>query len=480
MDERTIHEFGIDGFTLMEIAGTRAADLIQTEIEENTHGLFFCGKGNNAGDALVVARLLSQNNYQVTVCFVSGTENLAPDTQKNFDLLQKTEGDISFVEWGDFISGSYDFIVDGMLGTGLKNDLRDPYYEAVSWINEQNVPVFSLDVPTGLDADSGDILGAAVEADFTLAFGALKTGFFLNEGKKIAGEIILCDLPFPNKFRKADAFLIDREWIGESASVLKKRKHKYDGGVLYIIAGSEGLTGAAILSAKSAWAAGVGAVILITPKGLLEVYEKNLIQIIKKPIGRSENKFFRNEHLEEVQTVLQEKPGKLLIGPGLGRTSETMEFTQNLLKNFEGDIIIDADALFALAQLKHWEKPQHSNWILTPHAGELKKLIQQEADDDHSRMNLVREVSSGKNIYLLSKGYPVILGTDKDEIYLTGYDTEIFSRAGFGDILAGKIGAFWVGGMSAEEAIIHALLDGHEKSQQILANSDTPEPLNII
>ena len=481
MDEKTISEFGIDGFTLMEIAGTRAADFIQSEIPPASHGLFFCGKGNNAGDALVIARLLSQQDYKVTICFLSGTDDLSKDTQKNLELINKLEDDIDLLNWEDFKPKDYDFVVDGMLGTGLNSAVRAPYSDAVEWINNQDKPVFALDIPTGLHADSGQVLGTAVQADYTLTFGALKTGFYLNEGYDTAGEIILCELSFPNKFKTPDAHLISRDWVDQNSPSQKKNKHKYDGGVLYIIAGSEGLTGAAILSAKSAWSTGLGAVVLITPKGLLEVYEKQMIQIIKKPVGDRDDKFFNESHLDEVLNIIKEKPGNVLIGPGLGRNDETIQFVHEFLQTFIGDVLVDADGLFALSQVEEWAKPEASNWILTPHPGELKSLFKEEVSDDFNRLKLVKENSLQKKITFLSKGMPSIIGTQSGDVYLTGYETRIFSRAGFGDVLAGKIGAYWLKYSSSELACLHGLLDGFEKSQKYYsANSDTLAPVDII
>ncbi len=481
MDEKTISEFGIDGFTLMEIAGTRAADFILSEMPAGSHGIFFCGKGNNAGDALVVARLLSQQNYKIMLCFLSGTENLSTDTQKNLELIQKLEADIEIVHWEHFTPNTYDFIVDGMLGTGLKSGVRAPYSDAITWINEQENPVFALDVPTGLNTDSGQIMGSAVQADFTLTFGALKTGFFLNEGFETAGEIILCELSFPNKYKEPTAYLIDKSWVEANSSSPKTKKHKYDGGVLYVIAGSEGLTGAAVLAAKSAWSAGLGAVILITPKGLLEVYEKQLVQIIKKPVGNSNDVHFKTTHLDAVLAAVKEKPGKVLIGPGLGRATETVRFVQKFLHTFEGDVLIDADALYALSEMDTIQKPKQSQWILTPHPGELKTLFKQDIEDDFNRLTLVGEKAKSEGVTILSKGMPCIIGTESGASYLTGYDTRIFSRAGFGDVLAGKTGAFWINYSSKELACFHALLNGFEKSQHYNAtHSGSLEPLDII
>lgn len=479
MDERTINEFGISGFTLMEIAGTKAADFILSKTKSRSHGLFVCGKGNNAGDALVVARILSEKDYLVTICFIEGTESLSHDTSKNLELLKKLTGEIQFAKWDSDIKVSdYDFVVDGLFGTGLHSEVRSPYDEVIKTLNTKDQMVFSLDIPSGLHPDSGRIMGEAVRATYTITFGALKTGFYLNHGYDYSGDVILCELPFPNQYKEHTAFLIDEEWATKSMSEEKQRDHKYDGGVLYIIAGSEGLTGAATLAAKSAWATGIGAVVLITPKGLLNIYEKTLVQIIKKPVGENNEVFFTPEHLHQVTSVLKEKPGKLLIGPGLGRNPETIAFTQQLLSDFEGDVIIDADAIFALSQNEDIQKPDHSTWILAPHPGELKSLLKTDISDDHERLTQVTKTAVDKNYTILSKGFPGIIGTTSGEVYLTGYETRVFSRAGFGDILAGKLGAYLLRKNDHTSACIYALLDGQEKASNF--SGSHLEPIDLI
>lgn len=482
MDERTINEFGIDGFTLMEIAGTKAADFILSEIDSKSYGLFICGKGNNAGDALVVARILSEKDHPVTICFVGGTDSLSKDTSKNFELLKKLKGNITFIEWdSDFDFREYDFLVDGMFGTGLNSEVRAPFDDVINKINRCNKTVFSLDLPSGLHADTGRKMGNAVLADFTITFGALKTGFYLNDGFEHSGEIVLCELPFPSHFKEKSAFLIHEDWFTESGISQKQREHKYDGGVLYIIAGSEGLTGAAVLAAQSAWGTGVGAVVLITPKGLLNIYEKNLTQIIKKPVGSDTDTCFSTSHFEQVKAILNEQPGSLLIGPGLGRDPETINFVQELLSDFNGNVVIDADALFALSESDGWKKPDNANWILTPHPGELKKLLESDIQDGFDRLIQVSKTAKEKNVTILSKGFPCILGTTSGDAYLTGYDTRIFSRAGFGDILAGKVSGFLLSLKVSDSACIKALIDGKQKAGIHFNNLNSElEPVHLI
>ncbi len=484
MDKRTISEFGINGFTLMEVAGTRAADFIIQHTSSESKMLLVCGKGNNAGDAFVVGRLLSQQGYKCSFYLCFGDDDLSPDAQKNYDLLNKLDAEISFLDTlGQRSISDFDVIVDGIFGTGLNLQVRSPIDAIISSVNKSKATVFALDIPSGLSADNGRILGTAIQADFTLSFGALKAGSFLNDGKAVSGEVILCDLPFPNKYREHAGYLVDESWVDSFTQKKRPREHKYAEGILYVIAGSEGLTGAAILASKSAWAQELGAVTVITPKAQLDVYEKTLIQIIKKPVGDSDDKHFTSAHIDQVLNILTEKRGTILIGPGLGREPETIEFIRTVLATFTGNAVIDADALFALDEDFIKQKPDKAQWILTPHPGELSRLLpnSDSLSDNFDRMIQVCAFAKSFGITVLSKGYPGIIATKDGEAFVTNYDTRMFARAGFGDVLAGKVSAFWMNLKNEPLACIKALLDGKNKVETAFEmGNNSPEPLDII
>lgn len=475
IDSRTISDFGIGGYTLMEVAGYSAARELLKERDRLSHGIFLCGKGNNAGDALVVARYLVQHGIKATLVFISGTEDLSPDTQKNLMLLRKIQKNdpdsapVTFINsWQDFDTHTgADFIIDGMLGTGLDSDLRGDYNSAVEWANTVAVSVYAIDIPTGLHGDTGRIMGQAIKAGRTFSFGTLKLGCYLNDGPLHAGDISYCELPFPNYLKKhCTSYLIDDSWVKPVTG--EPPKHKYEAGVLYVIAGSEGLTGAAMLAAQSAWAEGIGAVILVCPHGTLPIYEETLPQIIKKPVGKNDDYFFKDDHAEQVLSTIREKKGAVLLGPGLGRNERTVPFVHNILQHFRGELIIDADGLWCLAQHKSWNKPADSEWIITPHPGELSTLLNKSIEDDFQRLEEIQTLASDKRITIVSKGFPVIVGTANGQTYVTSYDTRRFSRAGFGDILAGKIGAYRSLGYRAGKSSALALLKGKHISDRLL------------
>lgn len=484
IDKKTINDIGIDGFTLMEVAGSSAAKILLSGHFELNHGIYLCGKGNNAGDALVVARYLVQNDISATIVFISGTEDLSPSADKNLQLLKKFAGDEQLLihsGWNEFDAQTeFNFIVDGMLGTGLDSEVRKDYAAAVEWANKQSSPTFSMDIPTGLHSDTGDKMGVVISADQTFAFGGYKLGYFLESGPDATGNVHYCELPFPNTLKKeCNDFLIDPSWVGKPDR--KPGRHKYERGLLYIIAGSEGLTGAGIMTAQSAWAEGLGAVVLICPHGILPPFEKNLPSVIKKPVGSRNDYCFKEEHQKAVSEIVEEKPGVVLLGPGLGRDPETIKFTNHFLENNTANTVIDADALWCLSQKKDWNRPGKSNWILTPHPGELSKFTNKSIDEDSTRLKVVKKLSGEKKVTILSKGMPAIVGTEDGKSYITSYDTTPFSRAGSGDVLAGKIAAFWTLGNIAPKSCVLGLLKGKEKlDTYTVHNEKLPEPIDLI
>jgi len=477
LDHETIHSFGLSGTLLMEIAGLKASDIIHQITGKNAHGVYVCGKGNNAGDAFVIARYLSDSpKHKITICLISGDEQLSDDAAKNLDLLKKLADqstNITFTEklTADLLEQA-DYIIDGMIGTGLQSELREPLLSAVVSINRAKPLTFALDIPTGLHCDTGQILGEAVLADHTITFGTNKIGFYLGSGPEYCGTIHFAELPFPEQFRSHAAVLIQSELKQEVKPYTSLADHKYDKGTVHIVAGSEGMTGAAIMSARSAWKAGAGAVILYCPKGLLNVYEQALPEIIKVPVGSSDHTHFRLEHALTIAKRLKEKPGPLLAGPGIGSSGNTQKFMVELVKSVNQPIILDADALLAWSELKKYAT---SGWILTPHIGELKKSMKASFSTDDERLGITKKISKENGCTILSKGYPLIATVADNGTFITGYDTRIFSRAGFGDVLAGTIAGYLAVEKNETDAIIKSLINTFEIANQAIA----PEPRTI-
>lgn len=464
MDWETIEHFGIDGFTLMEIAAKGAADHIQKEFGLNKTGLFVCGKGNNGGDALAVARYLTENaDHKVILFFAVGTEDLSPDTQRNFTLLQKLAekgSDIEIIsDFSESLVNRADYIVDGIFGTGLSSEVREPVSSCIRVINESEKPVISMDVPSGLHPDSGLPLGTSIQADITCSFGTQKMGHFFNPGKENTGRVVYVDLPFPKHLRKSAITVIDNELSDALPNTERKADHKYQSGVVHLIAGSKGLAGAAVMAAKSAWKSGAGSVILYAPENLITIYETVLPHIIKEPLPGNDH--FIPDHIDTILEKISNKPGILLIGPGIGLSPETKRFVSKLISKYQGPAVIDADALSVWENLNSQPDNKKKNWILTPHAGEASKYLGLKFENDSERFNRSKQFSDENNVSLLMKGNPTFYHSG-GKSFVTGYDTTPFTRAGFGDVLAGTIATKWGITDNIHLSPVMALLEGYK------------------
>ena len=499
-DRRTIEEFGISGETLMEIAGGKAAEWIASHFSEGSSGVLFCGHGNNGGDALVSARYLADRyRHHLTIVLAKPEFHGTPGWNHHFALLKALPLDrIRIVSWAETKSewlqsatpfAEFDYIVDGLTGTGLMNSLRAPLDAIVERINRSNRPVFSLDIPSGLDTNTGQILGSCVKATTTLTFGSGKIGLYLEDGPAYAGDVITIELPFPSHLQSTGAMLANGQLLH---TVMKRNdipisqpskykatrtaEHKYATGTVHILAGSEGLTGAAILAAQSAWDHGAGAVLLYSPAHLLPVYEKNLPRVIKIVVdddGKSSqnpdqtrqnpDKWYNPTHIPNILNKIHEKPGVILLGPGVGRHPETLEFCRSIITETIGTypLILDADALYAIdpQALRTTTKTivkRTAACILTPHPGELRKALNIAFHDDHTRLEAVKRFAAENNCFLYSKGYPSIFANPQNMAWITGYDTRVYARAGTGDQLAGAIAATLNQFQEPEDAVMMA------------------------
>ncbi|MDZ7718623.1 MAG: NAD(P)H-hydrate epimerase [Balneolaceae bacterium] len=473
MDSKTINEFGIEGFTLMELAASSAAGHIRSLRGDEKKGLYICGKGNNAGDALAAARyLINDAQHSAMFFFVLGDDDLSPDAETNLSLLKKLKDFGADIEWIDSLEKiderDFDYIVDGIFGTGLNSDLRGDLPDIVEKMNAFSKPIYSMDIPSGLHADSGEIMGGCVEADYTFTFGANKIGLHWKSARNYTGKVVFCNLPFPSNYRKWDAALINKKLTDSLPAIERMARHKYDGGVVHIMAGSEGLTGAAIMAAKSSWKQGAGAVFLYAPKALLPIYESTLPNIIKIGLGDHSDHYFRKDHANQIKENISNKEGVLLAGPGIGRNSETGDCLISVLKEQNRPVILDADGL------SFWEKIESSDitprqkkrWLLTPHIGEAKNYLGADFKNDFQRFTWTKEFTKQAQVSLLLKGNPSILSFENSASYITGYDTSMFSRAGFGDVLSGALAANLSICENPELAAVSALYNGYKNSQE--------------
>lgn len=541
-DRLTIESFGIPGDTLMEIAGNKAAEVILSDLPVPGSVLFVCGKGNNAGDALVIARILLNEGYRVHLYPVFGTDGFSPDAKRNYDRLLHLAEEMQtpvtiWDKWHHDVT--LKLIVDGIFGTGLVREVRSPVLEVITDMNSSGCPVYAMDIPTGLDSDTGEVNGCAVRAQKTIQFGIQKAGCYLGDGPYYSGIRTLAPLPFPVIYKKnirlrlvdlslnplgllvanagyadtvyadgtaadepADKAAVefadepaekagDKPGDGGDASIGRREKtqrknlphktlHKYNNGVVHVIGGSTGITGAPIYAAKAAWSSGMGAVSLLYPSAWAVVMETLAPSLIKKPVGDAGSQYFTEKNSDEVLRFLFERPGVVIIGPGLGRHEQTLAFARRVISGYEGPMIIDADALRCIHGHEKIlsEKKHPGEVILTPHPGELSHIANKKPESDASRLGIIKELGHRLGAVILGKGNPVFVHSPATSgTLVTPYDTSAFSRAGFGDTLAGHIAAFLARTNDPVVSCENALVHGYNKLKEITSSGKRfPEP----
>ena len=524
LDRATIENFGIPGECLMEIAGTRVADWIQHHESFNARGIILAGKGNNGGDAYVVARLLHEYGLEVRVHSLVHLNSLKGDTYLNAQRWLSVGGEITLLSDIDGKEeeshldkkkandakqllnkpalthfskalATADFIVDGLIGIGINSPISTSLEEIISLINNSvNTGIinkYALDIPSGIHPDIGVCMGDAFSADFTFCFGGIKPGYFLEDGPSYCGQIIRCELPIPSSFKEAHQFIIDEEWVqnveGLEAPIRKKRNHKYSQGVIHIISGAVGMTGATIYAAKSAWAQGAGAVQIICPKGLLNLYDFHLPETVKVGVGLDDETKLGHHHSQEILNILSKKNGLCLLGPGLGRSEKAMKLTLSLIEKYPGPLLLDADSLYALSPPILKKRPREQKLVISPHKGEFAHLLSTLTPDckcelsiEIERIERAEYIAKKFGIWIVSKGIPTAICSPEGFSYWTQYDTTLFNRIGFGDVLSGSMAAMMLEKSSVDMALVKACQQNWEQAQKILMVNAHLSPADLV
>jgi len=462
-DHAAIELLHTDGPRLMELAGREASRIIaqtfDTTGREGLHELdflLFCGKGNNGGDGFVLARHLINLGASVDLILLYPPENLAEINRDGLTIVQAyrnhTEKLRIFNDLDEampFITErEYDGIVDALLGTGLRlkrdgEPLKPPLKQAVELINtlrEQSPAVtIALDLPSGLDATSGFALQPAVMADMTVCMAYMKTGFFLNSGPALAGEIHVAEISIPPFLvENCTCHLTDEDFAAEQFTLRDADGAKHRNGKLLVIAGSSNsrssMLGASLLTAKAAINTGAGYVCVSLPpelSGPLHTYVPSATVT-----GR------------EYESLLEKAAwaDAIVIGCGLGREKETIDLLHRLLADpvvASKKLVLDADALYALSQNGFsLAEHEYTDTLLTPHTGEFSRLTGLSLDAIHTDpLDAVRSFSSANKVNLLLKGNPTVIASPSGDLLINNSGTEALSTAGTGDVLAGMIGA---------------------------------------
>ncbi len=465
-DEEAIKGYGIPGIVLMENAARGTADAMYEHIPglSSKHILIACGKGNNGGDGFALARHLIERGSTVTVASLSPVSQLKGDARINADIIQKmsrtdSSGTLSFVKsiTRDKLEKlpKPDVIVDAILGTGFKGKLKPKVSSIVEWMNGEPAIRIAVDIPSGIDADTGSSEGVTVQADYTCTMGLIKTGLLFSPGRDVAGKILCIDIQIPPEvFRqsKIQTFLVQESDVRKAAPKRSLDVHKYQVGKVFVLAGSTGLTGAAALTSMSALRSGAGAVVLGVPDSLNLMMEKKLTEVMTLPLADNGSGVLLASAWERIKQQC-EWADVIAAGPGLSGTDDIKEIIVRLLQQIQKPIVLDADAINVLAGNDTLFDKRNAPVILTPHTGEFSRLSGIDSTDiNRDRLPLARRYAQRRKITLLLKGGPSIVASENGNLYINGTGNPGMATAGAGDVLTGVIAGLWAQGLTDEAA----------------------------
>ena len=502
-DENAIEDFGIPSFTLMESAGRAIVDSVARHygpMRDQTVAII-CGKGNNGGDGLVVARQLFARGATVDVTLMSDPDELRDDPAHNLQLLRRliesaSDGDrlaiCSFDTLDAFEARMEavrpDLFVDAMLGTGLTSDVRAPMSSVVQWLNDQAAPVVAVDVPTGLHSNTGAILGDTVAADHTVTMAAYKSGLLVGEGPRVAGSVEVAEIGIP-------AFAIESAAEAPGCARLTadapiratlptraQDAHKYSAGMALVVGGAPNYTGAPVMTSRAAARIGAGYVMCATAEPAQSTLATKMTEIPTQGLPTDpEDGLPPGPSLEALQESLG-KARALCIGPGLGRASGTQRFVRDLLEHTDLPVVIDADGLNALAgHIDTWSKHANGQWILTPHVGEFRRLTGGDVSLD-DRLQTAASYAERWNSVLILKGMPSVVGCPDGSVYINGTGNPALATAGTGDVLSGFCAGLLAQGLSPKRAALSALHIGGAVADEYAAqySAQTMQALDLI
>lgn len=454
IDRLTISKYGVPGLILMENAGRATADVILDNFSYAGRVSIFAGSGNNGGDGFVIARHLISEGLDVDTYILSDPKKLGGDALTNFKALKDIGGKIIELKSNLRKYKQADVIVDAIFGTGLDREVTGFYKKVIDFINSQGVPTVSVDLPSGLDANTGQPLGSAVLADITVTYALPKLGISIYPGVEYAGEIYVADITTP-KFLEDDIpyELLLSESVDYILPPRYEDTHKGTYGHLFIIAGSPGKSGAAALSALGAQRTGTGLVTVGVPKSLNPIMEQKTTEAMTEPLPETALETLGKDSVERVLEIIKERKTAVAIGPGISTTNETREFLYEIIRNCEVPMLIDADGLTLVSDNPQILKQANAPVILTPHPGEMSRLAQISTEKVQAdRIGVSLEFSSKYNAYLVLKGARSIISTPSGEVFINTTGNAGMASGGMGDVLTGIIGGLLAQGLDPADA----------------------------
>jgi hydroxyethylthiazole kinase-like uncharacterized protein yjeF len=463
MDRLTIQKYGTPSLTLMERAGAAVVKaIVERFAEPASKGvLIVAGKGNNGGDGFVVGRLLRQQRVPCEIALLAKRNEISSDAAHNLEAYLTAGGKLVDIDadrlalLNDSIAGK-GLLVDAILGTGTKNEIRGIYAEAIRAMNQSGLPIVAIDIPSGLDADKGTPLGACVQAAMTVALAYPKLGQVIHPGLEHVGELVVADIgiePAAVTEVAPSAVLLTLEGVRPLVPVREPDSHKGTYGHVVVIAGSRGKTGAAILASRACMRAGAGLTTLAAPRSLNDIFAGALIEVMTEPLRDTAEEEIESLTDDEWRRLLERKT-VALFGPGIGVTDCTRNNLRWLLRHLSIPWVIDADGLNNLALDLDRLRKARTAPILTPHPGEMGRLIGKDAASvNKDRIGVARTFAIEHRCYVVLKGARTVLATPAGKISINPTGNPGMASGGMGDVLAGILTALLAQSLSPEEAM---------------------------
>ncbi len=475
--DRAAIESGIPSLRLMERAGRRVAEHAREMLgpAPGKKVIVVAGKGNNGGDGLVAARYLREWGYSVEVFLLGGAVDLSEDCLENYRRFLEVGGEVKRADITpppERFAGA-DLVIDAIFGTGFQGVPMGVHADIINSINSSGVRVLSVDVPSGVDAATGEVAGAAVRATRTVTFAWPKVGLYLYPASELVGELVVVDIGIPPRLMegivKSDFTVLEDR---EVASLLPRRSshaHKMECGRVLVVGGSVGLTGAAALCSLSAMRSGAGVVTLGVPSRLHDIMEVKLTEVMTIPLSDEGSGHLAEEAAEEVLS-LESRFDVLALGPGLGRQEGTVRAVWRLLARWSKPLVLDADGLNAAALNPTIMEERIFPTVITPHPGELGRLLGKSPQEIQSdRLGSAMEASRRFGCVTVLKGAYTLVVSPEGKVYINPLALPGLATAGSGDVLTGAVSALAAQGATPLSAAASGVYL-HGKSAEIAAS----------
>ncbi|MCL4540194.1 MAG: NAD(P)H-hydrate dehydratase [Bacteroidetes bacterium] len=452
MDKAALGVAKVAGKLLGDVRGKRIAVL--------------CGKGNNGGDGFGAAVYLGQMGAEVKVVLIGSSVEVSGDAKIFYDKVKNMSTEQARIEVEEFSKAvdhldlnDFDLVIDAVLGTGLKDEPKDNAKKAIAMMTEALTQVLSVDVPSGLDSNTGTVHGAAPHPVATATMGYAKRGLVMNDGKDCSGDVYIVDIGMPASLAAMSAvqtLVITGDDVRHMLPRRKSETYKHAVGKVFALVGSVGMTGAGIMVGRAAMRSGAGTVVLGVPSELNVVYESQLTEVMTIPLPQTGDGSLSLAVLLQIRNNL-EWADVLVIGPGLSRNQETSQLIAKVLRSYDGKMVIDADGLNAIADQPGILSETAADIILTPHHGEFSRITGFSVEDiAKDRIEMARNYARENKVTLVLKGSPTVIASKEGEVYVNVHGNPGMATAGMGDVLTGTIAAM----VSQKLSMVNASIAG--------------------